>query len=163
MGTTYTHGPIRIKQPETECNQNTILFVLFTLLISPLQTQRPSKDCEFVSKMKKSLNWKFYGETISKLISRWSITHNKSFVKHLFPNKMKVNLDVLCSTMKDWIDSHIVGTNVVTVEARNRAGGNVEFSKKRANPTQFRSTICNSPVLRLSNGTRYNLLLCTRP
>ena len=149
MGTTYTRDPIRIKQPETECNQNTILFVLFTLLISPPQTQRSSEDCEFVSKMKKSLNWKCFGETISKLINRWSIKHSKSFVKHLFPDKMKVNLDVLCWTMKDWISNHIAGTNVVIVQARNKVGCDVEFSQKRANPTQFSSTICNYLVFRL--------------
>lgn len=45
----------------------------------------------------------------------------------------------------------------------NKAGDNVEFSKERANPTQFNNTICNSPVFKLNNGMRYNFLLCKRP
>ena len=81
-----------------------------------LQTQRPSKDCEFVSKMKKSLNRNSFGEIISKLIDRRSIRHNKSFWNHLFLDKMKVNLDMLSSIKKDWIGSHIVDTNVDTNE-----------------------------------------------
>ena len=40
---------------------------------------------------------------------------------------MKVNLNMLRLAMKDWIDNHIVGTNVVIVEIRNRVDGNVEF------------------------------------
>ena len=91
--------------------------------------------------MKKSLNRNSFGEINSKLIDRGSIRHNKSFWNHLFLDKMKVNLDMLSSVKKDWIGSHI---------------DNVEFSKKRTNPTQFNNTICNSPVFKLNNGMKYN-------
>ena len=42
MGTTCTRGPIRIKQPKIECNHNTILFMLFTLLIKQEGGEKPT-------------------------------------------------------------------------------------------------------------------------
>ena len=69
-------------------------------------------------------------------------------------DKVDVNLNVLRSSMMNWVSGHIDSTNIVTKDNRSLLERKMKFLKKLAQPTTLSHNMSNCPVLCLSTRTR---------
>jgi hypothetical protein len=80
--------------------------------------------------------------------------------RHLFSNKVDVDLDVLGATMLYGVRSHIHST----AKNHSRSGeGMMKFAKELAYPAAFSNDMSNGPVFRLSTGSGDHSLPLRRP
>src|SRR6185312_432194 len=70
----------------------------------------------------------------------------------LLTDKVDVNLNVLRSSMVNWVSCHIDSTNIVTKDNRSLLERKMKFLKKLTQPTTLSHNMSNCPVLGL--GTR---------
>ena len=83
--------------------------------------------------------------------------------RHLLPNEVDVNLNVLGATMLDRIRGHVDSTNVVTQDNRGRRQRAMKLTKKLTDPTTLNNNMSNRTVLRLGTGARHGGLSFRRP
>jgi hypothetical protein len=72
--------------------------------------------------------------------------------RHLFSNKVDVDLDVLGAAMLYGVAGHVDSTNIVAEDHSRSRKGMMKFAKKLAYPAAFSNSMSNSPVFRLSTG-----------
>ena len=71
-------------------------------------------NVEFVTEKLKAMRNQRYGEDVSNLILSGAIPYIKTSSSNTVMNKVKVNFDVFCTSMKSRICSEVGGSNVVT-------------------------------------------------
>jgi len=80
-----------------------------------------------------------------------------------FPDKVEINLDMLCALMLDQVGRQVNSTDVVTVHQGRLGEWAMELKKKLSKPRTLSNSVCNSPILSLSTGTRDSRLSLRRP
>ena len=80
-----------------------------------------------------------------------------------FPDKVEINLDMLCALMLDRVGRQVNSTDVVTVHQGRLGEWAMELKKKLSKPRTLSNSVCNSPILSLSTGTRDSRLSLRRP
>jgi len=73
---------------------------------------------------------------------------------NLLTDKVDVNLNVLRSSMVNWVSCHIDSTNIVTKDNRSLLERKMKFLKKLTQPTTLSHNVSNCPVLGLGTRTR---------
>jgi hypothetical protein len=76
---------------------------------------------------------------------------------------MNVDLNMLGSTMLDWVRSHVYSADIVAEDYSGGGQGLMKFAKKLSNPATLRNGVCNGPVLSLRTRARYCSLPFGRP
>ena len=71
-------------------------------------------NVEFVTEKLKAMRNQRYGEDVSNLILSGAIPYIKTSSSNTVMNKVKVNFDVFCASMKSRICNEVGGSNVVT-------------------------------------------------
>uniref|UniRef100_A0A0A9A4J6 Uncharacterized protein n=1 Tax=Arundo donax TaxID=35708 RepID=A0A0A9A4J6_ARUDO len=71
---------------------------------------------------------------------------------NLLSDKMNVDLNVLRTTVLNWIGRHVHSTNVVTLDNCGRLEGNMKFLKKLAHPPTLSNSVGNRTILGFYNG-----------
>jgi hypothetical protein len=74
------------------------------------------------------------------------------------PNKVEINLNVLCALMLDWVAGEIYSTDVVTVDQGGTARWVAKFKKKLTQPSSFSNTIRYSTIFGLGAGAGDRML-----
>jgi hypothetical protein len=78
---------------------------------------------------------------------------NSNFAKsYLFTNKVNVNLNMLGTTMLNWIGCHVDCKNIVTINDCSLLERSMEFSKKLAKPHGLSESMGDSSVFSLRSG-----------
>jgi len=72
----------------------------------------------------------------------------------LLTDKVDVNLNVLRSSMVNWVSCHIDSTNIVTKDNRSLLERKMKFLKKLTQPTTLSHNVSNCPILGLGTRTR---------
>jgi len=72
----------------------------------------------------------------------------------LLTDKVDVNLNVLRSSMVNWVSCHIDSTNIVTKDNRSLLERKMKFLKKLTQPTTLSHNVSNCHVLGLGTRTR---------
>jgi nucleoside-triphosphatase THEP1 len=89
---------------------------------------------------------------------------NMNFAKgDLITNKMDVNLNVLCSSMLNWIRGHVDCGHIVTIDKCGRMERAMKLLKKLTEPTTLRNSMSHNAVLGFSTGSRDHSLALGRP
>ena len=83
--------------------------------------------------------------------------------RHLFPNKMNVNLDMLGTTMLNRVASHVDSADIITKDDSRRAERALKLLKKLTKPAAFGHGVGHSTILGLSTATRHRGLALGRP
>jgi hypothetical protein len=66
---------------------------------------------------------------------------------YLLTNKMDVNLNVLCSSMLNWIRGHVDGGHIVTVDKSGRVERAMKLLKKLIERTTLHNSMSHNTVL----------------
>jgi hypothetical protein len=74
--------------------------------------------------------------------------------RHLFSNKMNVDLDVLGTTMLHWVRSHVDHAHIVAEDHCRRREGVMKLAKKLTNPAALSHGVCNGSVFCLNTRPR---------
>jgi hypothetical protein len=109
-------------------------------------------DAHTGPKILKELNRQPLGHDIGELILGGHMENANLAESHLFTDKMDVDLNVLGTTMVDWVCCHIDSADVVTVDNCGDLQGNMKFLEKLSKPTALCDHMSNSPVLSLRTG-----------
>ena len=75
--------------------------------------------------------------------------------RHLFPNKVNVNLDVLRTAMLNRVASHVNSADIITENDCSGVKGTLEFLEKLAKPTTLSHDMSHGAVLCFGARTRY--------
>lgn len=76
---------------------------------------------------------------------------------------MIVKSQVLHASVKDMILCKICGTNIIAKDCWSSRNGYTNLKKEGGDPTNFRSSVCNRPILGLSGWSGDTRLLLSRP
>jgi hypothetical protein len=79
------------------------------------------------------------------------------------PNKVEINLNVLCALMLDWVAGEIYSTDVVTVGQGGTARWVAKIKKKLTQPSSFSNTIRHSTIFGLGAGAGDRMLTLGGP
>jgi hypothetical protein len=83
--------------------------------------------------------------------------------RHLFSNKMYVDLDVLGSSVLNRIGGHVNSTDIVAKNDSSNLQGVVKLAKKLTKPTSFSHCMSHCTILCLSIGARNRSLSLRGP
>ena len=69
---------------------------------------------------------------------------------NLLSNKVKINLNVLCALMLDWVGGHVGSTNVVTIHKCGPTQRGMKLLEELAQPSSFGDTVGHYAILGFS-------------
>jgi hypothetical protein len=69
---------------------------------------------------------------------------------YLLTNEVKIDLDMLCSLMLNWVGGHVDRTDVVAVDKYGVAERSVKLVKKLTEPGSLSNTIGHGAILSFS-------------
>ena len=81
----------------------------------------------------------------------------------LLTDEVDVNLDVLGTTVVDWVGCHVDSANIVAADNCGNLQWNVELLKKLPQPAALGDNVSNRSVLGLHTGPGYRGLPFGRP
>ena len=82
---------------------------------------------------------------------------------NLLSNKVKINLNVLCALMLDWVGGHVGSTNVVTIHKCGPTQRGMKLLEELAQPSSLSNTIGHDAVLSLGTGPGDSILTLGGP
>jgi hypothetical protein len=89
---------------------------------------------------------------------------NSNFTeRHLFPNEVDVDLDVLHATVLNWIGRHVYGTHVVAIDYRRCFHREVQVLEELAQPAALDDNMSHRAIFGLSTRLRHGGLPLRRP
>jgi len=91
------------------------------------------------------------------------ISHNEITISNGLSDKMIINSNILATMMLNWIDSHVGGTNIITVEMNRIANDNSQIEQQLPYPNSLSSNVSKSMILSLNGRLRDCGLLFGKP
>src|SRR4051812_48593712 len=85
---------------------------------------------------------------------RWHMKNPNLTERHLFANKMYVDLDVLRTTMLNRVASHVDSADIVTKDNSRGVKGAMKLVKKLTKPTTFSHGVSHGTILSFGTGAR---------
>ena len=127
------------------------------------QNGRSWTDVQTGSKVKEQCGRKSFGEDISILRRRRDTKNSNLTHSDFISHKVNIYLYMFCVLMLNRIGGQINGTDVITIHKCSRRRWVVKLAKQVMQPTSLSNSICNSPILSFSTGSRNGTLSLGRP
>ena len=118
---------------------------------------------KFGKKIVETAKWMNFGEEICRLIFRGDSHEANCIEGDMLTNKLAINLNMLCSFMKDIVMSNLNSTPIITCKCCWKILRNSHVWEQPAELDDFLSGVCKNTIFGFCTRTRYQWLFLTTP
>ena len=140
-----------------------IIFNYRFILNTPPQAQRNWQGIELCTKNRKPRGWNRLCQQISKLIITRYKPNIECFTGYHITHEVKVNFNVLSSSMENRVRRQVNGANVITPQDGRFRQNQAEFLEERLKPLKISCSVSKSLVLGFSTWTSHSGLFAKAP